>query len=46
MEASKEADEEAKGMPSTDGNMVFVLPLEFHAPKPEESFVAHMDLGL
>lgn len=46
METSEEADEEAEGMSSADGNMVFVLPLEFHAPKPEESSMAHMDLGL
>jgi hypothetical protein len=25
--------------------MVFVLPLEFHAPKPKESSMAQMDLG-
>jgi hypothetical protein len=44
-EANEEANEEAKETPSSDANMVFVLPLEFHAPKPEESSVAQMDLG-
>ena len=31
--------------PSTDVNMVFVLPSEFRAPQPEELAVAQLDLG-
>jgi len=31
--------------PSADVNMVFVLPLEFRAPQPEELAVARLDLG-
>ena len=30
---------------SADVNMVFVLPLEFRAPQPEELAVAQLDLG-
>jgi hypothetical protein len=32
-------------MPSTDVNKVFVLPLEFHAPKLEGSSVVQMELS-
>ena len=31
--------------PSADVNMVFVLPSEFRAPKPEELAFAQLDLG-
>ena len=31
--------------PSTDVNMVFVLPSEFRAPQLEESTIAQLDLG-
>ena len=31
--------------PSTDVNMVFVLPSEFRVPQPEELAVAQLDLG-
>ena len=31
--------------PSTDVNMMFVLPSEFRAPQPEELAVAQLDLG-
>jgi hypothetical protein len=43
--ATKEADGEIEKTPSADMNMVFVLPLQFHAPKPEDPSVAQMDLG-
>ena len=35
----------ADDKPSTDVNMVFVLPSEFRAPQPEELAVAQLDLG-
>jgi hypothetical protein len=35
----------ANEKPSTDVNMVFVLPSEFRAPQPEEFAIAQLDLG-